>query len=312
MKKSNGLFWGVLLILTGTLWLLRTMGYWLHIDWYGIMRYWPILLILSAGRQSLKAMAIVLAVIGLLAGVSHQVERGMNIRPHEWKFDWEDDQDTEEYLEGDQEINGHYDHEMDQDIDSATFNLEGGAGSFEIKQSTGQLFEASTRTHGVSYQLNVRQNKLEKQAVVDLKAEDETLELKNIQKGNHSVIKLNQKPVWDLNLNLGAGKGDFDLSSFKIRNLTVNTGVTDLDIKLGSAYENSAVSVESGVSAVTLAIPRETGCEVRIDDGITLKDLDGMDKIEDGLYRSPDFGSSPQKIMIHFNSGVSKLKIKRY
>jgi len=44
MKKNNGIFWGLLLVAFGLLWLGRSLGFF-HFSWYNALRLWPILII---------------------------------------------------------------------------------------------------------------------------------------------------------------------------------------------------------------------------------------------------------------------------
>jgi hypothetical protein len=45
MKKNKGIFWGLLLVAIGLLWLGRTFGLF-HFSWYNFARLWPLLIIL--------------------------------------------------------------------------------------------------------------------------------------------------------------------------------------------------------------------------------------------------------------------------
>ena len=44
MKKNNGIFWGLLFVAFGLLWLGRSLGFF-HFSWYNAWRLWPILII---------------------------------------------------------------------------------------------------------------------------------------------------------------------------------------------------------------------------------------------------------------------------
>ncbi|MCL2434644.1 MAG: DUF2807 domain-containing protein [Lentimicrobiaceae bacterium] len=44
MKKNNGIFWGLLFVAFGLLWLGRSLGFF-HFSWYNALRLWPILII---------------------------------------------------------------------------------------------------------------------------------------------------------------------------------------------------------------------------------------------------------------------------
>jgi hypothetical protein len=72
------------------------------------------------------------------------------------------------------------------------------------------------------------------------------------------------------------------------------------------------VKVETGVSSVLIKVPREVACEVNTDSFLVSKELPGFDKVSKGTYVSPNYSSASQNITIHFNSGISSLRVLRY
>ena len=142
--------------------------------------------------------------------------------------------------------------------------------------------------------------------------ENNHVELKNGRMKNEVEINLNEKPIWNIDLGIGAGKANFDLSDHKVKSLKVSTGVADLELRLGDKVPQADVQIESGVASVTLEIPKSVGYEVRIDGALNVKDMDDLVKVNDNLYRSADFDPASRKIAIRYDAGLSKVKIKRY
>jgi hypothetical protein len=189
---------------------------------------------------------------------------------------------------------------MEDFIEKATFNLEGGAGSFSVNGSTQKLYEANTKSTLIGFRSNTSINKLTNSATVNLKMEDGNVKIKDGKISNEAKIHLNERPIWQIDLGIGAGKGDFDFSSYKVEKLKVSTGVADMEIKLGDKITN------------TLKIPASSGCEIKIDGALNSKDLDGMNKVSDGLYRSPGYDQATNKITVDYEGGLTSFKIKRY
>jgi hypothetical protein len=332
MKTSRGIVWGGLLVLFGTFWLLRNMDL-IHIDWSAVLPYWPVLLILagvillvsrtaSGAPGGVVALLIVLAVFGGLANKTND-----KFDKRDWNFDWDDDDDRIErrkqenddnaYLEDrnskpGKSINGSFQYEMEDFIQKASFNLEGGAGSFSLNGDTDKLFDASTRSSFVGFQSNTSINKLDNSATVNLKMEEGNIKIKNGKMSNEAKIHLNTKPVWTVDLGIGAGEGDFDFTNYQLEKLKVSTGVADMDIKLGNKFAKTDVEIEAGVASITLHIPQNSGCEMRIDGALNSKDLDGLEKISDGLYRTSEYENAANKITIGYEGGLTSFKLKRY
>lgn len=351
MRRSNGILWGGLLIVLGIFWLLRNMGF-LNIDWHEISRFWPALLILagigllaSGGERGSIGRGIsgILIALAVLAGITHRTERSLDRHRDNWNFRWgdgdEESQNEDEWDFGDRKRerdrgyhdddstesvpnnedseqidvkNGHYEYDMENNLREATFNFEGGAGDFKLKGSTDKLFEADTRSTLGGFTSNMRNNRNANTAVIDFKMENNHVELKKGKMENEVEINLNEKPIWNIDLGIGAGKANFDLSDYKVKSLKVSTGVADLQLRLGDKVPLADVQIESGVASVTLEIPESVGYEVRIDGALNVKDMDDLVKVNDNLYRSADFDSAARKVAVRYDAGLSKVKIKRY
>jgi len=344
MKNSRGIVWGGLLVILGVIWLLRSMNL-LNIDWDAVLPYWPVLLIVAgailvaAGRErgsgGIVALLITLAVFG---GIVNKTHNAFDNHGDNWNFGWDDDDDDHEYgyhhddnddgdsddedkdsdyskerwKNGGSPINGAYKYEMEDFIQKANFNLEGGAGSFSLSGNTPMLFEAATKSTMVGFRSNTSVNKLDNSASVTLKMEDGNVKIKNGEISNQAKIQLNEKPVWNIDLGIGAGKGDFDFSNYKVEKLKVSTGVADMDIRLGDKMPTTNVDIEAGVASVTLEIPESVGCEMRMDGALNAKNMDGMSKIGDGHYRTSNFDAATKKVIVHYEGGLTSINIKRY
>ena len=340
MKNSRGLYWGGLLIILGGVWLLRSLDL-LHIEWSYILPYWPVLLIIAgvvllvSGRERGRSGGIVglLITLAVFGGIVNKTDRALDT--DRWNFGWNDhdnwdhddndddddddhddqnndDQDDNEDHDGVKPVNGNYKYEMEDFIQKANFNLEGGAGSFTLKGNTDKLFEANTHTNLVGFTSNTSVNKVDNTATVNLKMGEGNVSIKNGEIKNEAKIQLNERPIWKIDLGIGAGKGDFDFSNYKVESLKVSTGVADMDIRLGDKLAYSSVKIESGVASVTIEIPSSVGCEMRIDGALNAKTLEGLDKVSSNLYRSAGFDKAEKKIVIDFEGGLTSVNIKRY
>ena len=331
MKRSNGIFWGGLLVLFGAFWLLRNMGL-LDIDWYETFRFWPVLLILAGFSLLLSGsrrggvgsgVAGILVALAVLGAITHRTDRAFKGNHNDWNFNWDDDRyhnDDDDRRSSKRRSrrgggtlqNNHYEYEMEGDLREASLNFEAGAGDFKLKGTTAMLFEANTRSSLGGYASNIRNNKLENSATVDFKMEENKVEIKDGNLRNEVSMSLNEKPIWNVDLAIGAGKANFDFSKHQVKSVKVSTGVADVDLRLGDRTETTNVTVESGVASVTIEVPESVGCEVRVDGALNIKNLDDLERVNDGLYRSPGFEQASKKIIIRYDAGMSKLKVRRY
>ena len=350
MKNSRGVVWGGLLIIFGMLWLLRNMNL-LNVNWEEILPYWPVLLIVAGGlllatgntNRGFGGLVGLLITLAVLGGIVNKTDRAFDRHADNWDFNWDDDDDGDRHFgyhnddehdednnnDGDKNkdedyenergsrsenrpINGNYKYEMEDFIQKANFHLEGGAGSFTLNGNTPKLFEANTKSTMVGFLSNTPINKLDNSATVNLKMEDGNVKIKEGEISNQAKIQLNDRPIWNIDLGIGAGKGDFDFSNYKVEKLKVSTGVADMDIKMGDKVTTSNIDIEAGVASITLELPRSVGCEMRMDGALNAKNMDDLEKVSNGLYRSAGFDSADKKIIIKFEGGLTSVNIKRY
>ncbi|GAB2792935.1 hypothetical protein GCM10027275_42400 [Rhabdobacter roseus] len=335
MKRSNGIFWGGLLVLFGVFWLLRNMGL-LDIDWYEFFRFWPVLLILAGFSLLLSGsrrggvgggVAGILIALAVLGAITHRTDRAFDRHRNDWNFKWDGNDDDRYYHNDDDDDsrsskrrskrggtlqNNHYEYEMEGELAEASLNFEGGAGSFKLKGTTDKLFEAKTRSSLGGFISNIRNNKLENSAAIDFKMEENKVEIKDGNLKNEVNMSLNEKPRWNVDLAIGAGKADFDFSKHQIKSLKVSTGVADVDLRFGGLADATDVKIESGVASVSIEVPTSVGCEVRVDGALNVTNLDDLKSMGDGRYQTPGFDQATKKITIRYEAGMSKLKIRRY
>ncbi|MCU0468239.1 MAG: DUF5668 domain-containing protein [Arcicella sp.] len=321
--NSKNLFTGGVLILLGILFLGKEWG-WFHINWHEISRLWPLLLIylglvsvLGKTNRSATVITIVLLCIAIPTVIvrSCQEKVGHAFDDNGIHIDMDDDDDDNDDNNNDDDTSFKGSKQnlvepMDVKIKSATLNFKGGAAEFDIKETSKDLVSANA-------DLTFGNISLKKSGDVDNPSIDFALKGKtnkiDIDDDNRNKVdlRLNQDIVWDMNFEFGAGKADFDLSPYKIKNLSIKTGLTETDVKLGDKVDNLDVKVESGLTDIEFEVPTTAGCRIDIDGGLNDKDFDGFIQ-KNGHWETPDYDKATKKITIKFEGGLQSLKVKRY
>lgn len=333
--NRTGLFWGIALITLGVVFLAHNYD-WFEIDWGFFSNFWPVLIILAglnlifARRNSgaavvttvLLAVSVPLALVGAFHG-----DRWDN--DHDgFHYNYRDDDDDEatdsdEQREREEENRdreedrpkvqtSHIAEPMDPTITQATLKFESGAGRFYIGSLSDSLVEADTRMSVSKYSMSVSRNSESNSADVHVKLDDDDIDLKSGELVNQVDLRLNQKPSWSFDFGIGAGQANFDLSAYTVRSVKLEAGAADLDLKLGDRAPLSEVKIESGVASVTIKIPKTTGCQVETKGALNVKKLDGFVEIGGGVYQTPGYATSPKKINVAYEGGVSRFAVERY
>lgn len=349
MQRRNGLFWGIFLLTLGVLFLARRAGV-LDVDWHSLVNLWPVLLILAGvnvilerrGNPAAFITTVMLAVAvptTLFGFLSHNRDRDeFNMR---WNHDDDDDDNNNESDSDDDDDNGTADRDNEDDYQSerdrrdsettethtntfsesmegdtreAVLKLSGGAGRFFISEPTSELIKADTKQTVGTYSMSVDRDATTHIPTIELKPTEEkqNIDLKDGKFENRVDVHLNATPTWTMDVALGAGQGDLDLSAYAVRSLKLAVGAADLDLKLGAKADQSDIKLDVGAASVTVRIPKEVGCQIKKDGALNLEQLDDFTDVGGGEFVSPGYDTAKKKMTIRFNGGISRFKVVRY
>ncbi len=318
--KNNKIIPGVVLILLGVAFLLRSYGY-LHFHFGNLFRLWPIFIVMIgvnlifANNRSTWATVIKLGVI--LLGFGLLFFGNFENRRYFWNgngyhIDINDDDDEETTvtkIEGSSEFNEDY----TDSIKVAELNISGGATTYRLSDSTNRLFTANTQEYFGNYMLNTQ--KRDSLYVLNFKMKDGKQHFNwddDKKKSNSADFKLNVNPVWDINVATGATDLDFDLSQFKVRNLDLAGGAGAFKIKFGQPLATTNVDISTGASDVDITIPKDVACRITKGTAFSSNNFEGFNKVGDNAYETPGFAKATNKIYIKIKGGMSSFSVKKY
>jgi len=311
--RSKNVFWGVVLVSIGILFVLRNTGF-IYFNWFSVLKLWPVFLIVL-GVSILPVNGIVRIILAFLVIVLSLVfisNTNYYDRNHYFDIPWHwwdneayrdyDDNDNNEWR--DQQLFENYNN----NIHNAVLDLDAIAGEFKISDTTDYLVFFDRQGNFGKYYLHADNAG----SVVVLKITMDSYVDRIGKFENEAKISLNPAPVWDLKIDAGAAKIDFDLSSYKIDRLDFDGGASSIKIKLGDKFKNTDLKINSGAASIIIEIPKSAGGEVLTNTVLTSKKLDGFDKLEKGVYQTDNFDVAENHISIHLDAAVSSLEVIRY
>ncbi|GAB4041310.1 LiaI-LiaF-like domain-containing protein [Spirosoma jeollabukense] len=349
MQRRNGLFWGIFLLTLGVLFLARRAG-WLDVDWHSLVNLWPVLLILAGvnlilerrGNPAAFITTVMLAVAvpaTLFGFFNHNRDRDRDGFHMRWNHDDDEDDDNDNSSDNGDDDDNDNDNEddyraerenrdsetvkshtntfsemMDANTSEAVLKLAGGAGRFIISDPTSELIKADTKQTVGNYSMSVDRDPSTHIPTIELKPKEENhhIDLKDGDYENRVDVHLNAKPVWTMDVALGAGQGDLDLSAYAVKTLKLAAGAAELDLKLGAKADQSDVKLDVGAASVTVRVPKEVGCRVTKDGALNIEQLDDFTDMGGGEFLSPGYDTAKKKMTIRFDGGISHLKVVRY
>lgn len=303
------IFWGLLLVLIGILFILKNTGV-IFFTWHSMWHLWPVILILWGisiipVKDWIKLVLSFVTVLITFFAVQYYGPKD----DHKWNFEWNDNNDRDN---SDEDNVTTYNNVMSEDYDSLTkfaeLKLNIGVGKFDIKDTTSKLIEVKHDNDKANYSMTAKVE--DSLTIIDLSLEKG--EFNEGKVSNNVNMKLNPNPIWDLDLNVGAAEVNFDLSGFKTRNLKIQGGASDIDLKIGAALPLTDLKLEAGAASIIVRVPESAGCEIISNTFMSSKDFKGFTKIANQKYQTPNFATSTNKIMINLQAGVARVDIIRY
>lgn len=128
---------------------------------------------------------------------------------------------------------------------------------------------------------------------------------------NKLDLKLSETLPLDLVIDAGASDIDLDLRELNLMALELRAGASSIDLKLGSKAAQNEVSISTGASSIDLSLPREAGVRIETQGGLSSRNIIGLDRVSDNVWKSEDYDSAAKKINIEISAGVSSVNVNR-
>ena len=291
------IFWGLLLIIIGTLIFLNNINV-VNVNWLNLWRLWP-LMIIAVGLSVLSLRNLFWKIfVTLLVFVTMGIIVWVAIGGYSYT---QSIRKTETVVQ--KQVEG---------VKKAEIFIKAGASSLEINSF---------------YQSEIAKSKLEsniatlsERSVVNGESQRVDLDM-NANSGNYwftgdfrsnlSIDITRNMPI-KLDVETGASNSVIDVSKAQLTDINIKTGASNLVIKFGNKVANVTAKIDSGVSSITLQIPTDSGVRMKLDSGLTAKNLADLKDIGDDTYESSGYQAVKNKIDITSKVGVSSFTIERY
>lgn len=159
------------------------------------------------------------------------------------------------------------------DIDSARVNIQMGVGKLDINGGAAGLLDAKFTYNveewkpEVNYEISSNEGRLTVRQPEGETGSVGIPDTDNVK--NEWDLKLNDDIPMDLDINLGVGESELELSGLTLNSLDIQTGVGETTIDLTGDWATSFdVDIEGGVGQTTVRLPRGVGVRVETQTGI--------------------------------------------
>ncbi len=192
-----------------------------------------------------------------------------------------------------------------QGANSVSVDVDFPAGRLEATGGSGRLLDADFRWYGdrptVSYAVTGGHGEL------NLTGKSNVVQFGNTNNDWH--LRFGGGAPMDFNVNIGAGETYFRLGQLDIQHLNIHMGAGRLDLDLtGARKSNLSADIEGGVGSAIIRLPRDVGVRVDASGGIGSVNEDGLHR-EGGAYENDVFGKTPTSIDMTVHGGVGEINL---
>lgn len=305
-KRDEGLVGGIILIAIGIIALLVTF-FDVDIVWSELAKFWPVFIIIFGVsllplNKVLKSVSVIVIILISCLIYCNEVNGNENTS---------DEMTSEVLLEEGIETQ-EFSASFKDNITEASVEINYGAGVLYLNSPVAELVKARNMSDKISQNFYLEYEGSHAEILFDV--EDDNYQVNNVDevKSNRFDISLNEAPIYDFELDLGACEMNFDFSEYKVSDIEINSGASNIDIKLGELFDSTRIVISTGVSKIRIGIPNNSGCRVECESVLSLKDFDGFVKKSSNVYETSNYSSAENNIEIEFEGAMSEIKVYRY
>lgn len=305
-KDDNGIVSGIILIVIGIIALLVTF-FDVDIVWSELAKLWPVFIIIFGVsilplNKLLKSILVVMCILLSFLLYCNGVREDDNLACEDTRLGVtaSDDVDVQEFSEP-----------FRAGIVEADVEINYGAGNLFLNAPVDELVKAANASNFIYQDFSVVYDGNKADIVFDV---DRSIIVSgNEPFQNNFSLALNEKPIYDFEINFGACNLNFDFCDYKVANLDVNGGGgCDINMKLGDLHDFTDVSINTGVSSIKIGIPEDSGCRVECESVLSNKSFEGLMRKSSGVYETSNYSSARNIVNIEFAGAISDFEIYRY
>jgi hypothetical protein len=122
-------------------------------------------------------------------------------------------------------------------------------------------------------------------------------------------LKLNRQIPLDLQVSLGAGRADVDMTSLTVRQAEVSLGVGQVKVVLPDAGR-LRVKISGAVGETTVVIPEGLEARIDIDAALVSRHLPSSYRRHDNVYISPGYERADRRVDLEVSQAIGSIAVR--
>jgi N-terminal domain of toast_rack, DUF2154/LiaI-LiaF-like transmembrane region len=128
---------------------------------------------------------------------------------------------------------------------------------------------------------------------------------------NNWKLKLIDNVPLELEIDVGAGRSDLNLSKIDLTRLQLNIGAGQVNVDLtGERSKDLQAQLHGGVGEAIVRLPKNVGVVATAHGGLGSIDVHGL-KEEDGQYVNAAYGHSPNTLRLTVEGGIGHIRLEQ-
>jgi hypothetical protein len=124
-------------------------------------------------------------------------------------------------------------------------------------------------------------------------------------------LKLSNDIPLELDVDLGAGRGDLNLAHVDLSRLNVNIGAGQVNVDLtGQRDKDLEAEIHGGVGQAIVRLPKNVGVVATVHGSMGSINVHGL-KEEDGQYVNAAYGKAPNTLRLNVEGGIGHIKLEQ-
>ena len=182
-----------------------------------------------------------------------------------------------------------------------------GAGKLDVEGGSATLMSASFRYSERIGRPVVRYDVTDTQGKLTVESP------KNSSSTGNSVnewdLKMGSETPFEMNVSLGAGESNLDMSHVSLRSMDVNMGAGEMKLNLDGKYSKDVrVEVNGGVGEARILLPKDVGVVAEAVGGIGGVSTKGLTK-RDGKYYNDAYSAGKPALHLQVQGGVGSISM---
>lgn len=297
---------GLIILTIGVLVLLNNFGIIESFNFYDLLKYWPIILVIIGLSilfkllpKPLEAILNILLALGIAVGLTYVVINAINSQASPSATSPSSKQIAEP---------------VNEDAKRAKIEVNAGAADISIEGGSTLLVEGTVEN--IFGSTSIFRQYDQSQGVDEIKINQFSRNwFNNLGRSSKNIwnLSINQEIETDLLVSSGASKLDIDLSDTNVKNLEIDAGASTINIDADSSFAELASTIKAGASTINLRVPKDTGLEIELNAALTTNNFEKQGLLKnDKIYRNDGFENFSKKVRLAIDAGASTVNLELY